>query len=268
MNSSISRTLVFWLAVPLTLLALCGALVHYFNNVAPQVMSTDRHLKEAAAMLAGHLQLQGDRVQLAAAVPGEPLLPPDGSVRFSLRDKNLQLIDGDPLLPVVAGGDSKFAFETAPIDHRSLRIVSTRVDSRAGPVTLTVATPLKSIEPAARYEFLSTLLWDFVQLDVTLVLVWVGIQLGLRPVRKLRDEIAQRSAQDLRPIVESSVPREIAPLAATLNRLFSMLKASVQSQQQFIANTAHQLRTPLTGMLAQLDSADRGTRGGTDQAPS
>jgi len=85
------------------------------------------------------------------------------------------------------------------------------------------------------------------------VLVWVGIQLGLRPVRKLRDEIAQRSAQDLRPIAESSVPREIAPLAATLNRLFSMLSTSVQSQQQFIANTAHQLRTPITGMLAQLD---------------
>ena len=39
-------------------------------------------------------------------------------------------------------------------------------------------------EPAARYGFMSTLLWDFVQLDITLVLVWVGIQLGLRPVKK------------------------------------------------------------------------------------
>jgi signal transduction histidine kinase len=102
-------------------------------------------------------------------------------------------------------------------------------------------------------SFLSTLLWDFVQLDITLVLVWVGIQLGLRPVRKLRDEIAQRSPQDLRPIAESSVPREIAPLAATLNRLFFDAEDLVQSQQQFIANTAHQLRTPITGMQAQLD---------------
>jgi two-component system sensor histidine kinase TctE len=100
---------------------------------------------------------------------------------------------------------------------------------------------------------MSTLLWDFVQLDVTLVLVWVGIQLGLRPIKKLRDEIADRSPLDLRPIVESSVPREIAPLVITLNRLFGMLRTSVQSQQQFIANTAHQLRTPITGMQAQLD---------------
>jgi two-component system, OmpR family, sensor histidine kinase TctE len=90
-------------------------------------------------------------------------------------------------------------------------------------------------------------------LDATLVLVWVGIQLGLRPIKKLRDEIAERSPLELRPIVESSVPREIAPLVVTLNRLFGMLRSSVQSQQQFIANTAHQLRTPITGMQAQLD---------------
>ena len=100
---------------------------------------------------------------------------------------------------------------------------------------------------------MSTLLWDFVQLDVTLVLVWVGIRLGLRPVTKLRDEIAARSPQDLRPMDETAVPREIAPLVVNLNRLFSTLRSSVQSQQEFIANTAHQLRTPITGLRAQLD---------------
>ncbi len=49
------------------------------------------------------------------------------------------------------------------------------------------------------------------------------------------------------------MPREIAPVVVTLNRLFQMLHTSVQFQQQFIANTAHQLRTPITGMQAQLD---------------
>jgi two-component system sensor histidine kinase TctE len=100
---------------------------------------------------------------------------------------------------------------------------------------------------------MSTLLWDFVQLDLTLVLVWVGIQVGLRPMKRLRQEIALRSPQDLRAIDESSVPRELAPVVVTLNRLFGTLRASVQSQQQFIANTAHQLRTPITGLQAQLD---------------
>jgi two-component system sensor histidine kinase TctE len=134
-----------------------------------------------------------------------------------------------------------------------LRTLTTRFDTRVGVIIITVADTRPPTEPAARLGFMNTLLWDFVQLDVTLVLVWIGIQLGLRPVKKLRDEIADRSPLDLRPIVESSVPREISPVVVTLNRLFTMLRASVQSQQQFIANTAHQLRTPITGMQAQLD---------------
>jgi two-component system sensor histidine kinase TctE len=120
-------------------------------------------------------------------------------------------------------------------------------------VLITAADVRSADEPGARYGLVSTLLWDFVQLDVTLVLVWIGIQVGLRPVKRLRQDIAARSPQDLRPIDETSVPREIAPAVVTLNRLFAALRASVQSQQQFIANTAHQLRTPITGLQAQLD---------------
>src|ERR1700723_3481874 len=139
------------------------------------------------------------------------------------------------------------------VDRRSLRTLTTRFDTRAGVIFITVADVHPPADPAVRYGFMSTLLWDFVQLDVTLVLVWIGIQLGLRPIRKLRDEIAQRSPLDLRPIVDTTVPREIAPVVVTLNRLFATLRAAAQSQQQFIANTAHQLRTPITGMQAQLD---------------
>jgi two-component system sensor histidine kinase TctE len=134
-----------------------------------------------------------------------------------------------------------------------LRTLTTRFDTRAGVIFITVADVHPPADPAVRYGFMSTLLWDFVQLDVTLVLVWIGIQLGLRPIKKLRDEIAARSPLDLRPLVETSVPREIAPVVVTLNRLFATLRAAAQSQQQFIANTAHQLRTPITGMQAQLD---------------
>jgi len=234
--TSISRTLVLWLAVPLTLLALCGALLHYFNNVAPQVLSTDRRLKEAESALAANRPLA------------------DKEIRFALRDAKGKLIGGEAGLPMIAvDAVGKSVYQTSALEGHSLRLLATAIESDRGPITVTVATDIKTNEPAARYGFLSTLLWDFVQLDITLVLVWVGIRLGLRPVRKLRDEIAERSPQDLRPILETDVPREIAPVAATLNRLFLLLRTSAQAQQQFIANTAHQLRTPITGMLAQLD---------------
>ena len=255
MTSSISRQLIFWLAVPLMVLALCGALVHYFNSVAPGIINSDRRLKEAASALMAHVLIKNGQITLDTdAGAGKPALPSPDSIRYALRDTQGRLLAGDPQLPMIAmSSETSQLFAMSQVDHRSVRSLTTRFDTRAGVILITLADLRAVSEPAARYGFMSTLLWDFVQLDITLVLVWVGIQLGLRPVKKLRDEIADRSPLDLRPIVESSVPREIAPVVITLNRLFGMLRTSVQSQQQFIANTAHQLRTPITGMQAQLD---------------
>jgi two-component system, OmpR family, sensor histidine kinase TctE len=253
-TSSISRQLIFWLAIPLMLLALCGALVHYFNSVAPGVISSDRRLKEAANALMAHVLINGGNVTVDAGNNIKPPLPAPDSIKYALRDAQGHLLLGESQLPAVTINNANAQiFAMAQFDNRSVRTLTTRFDTRAGVVIITVADVRPATEPTARFGFMSTLLWDFVQLDVTLVLVWVGIQLGLRPVKKLRDEIGARSPLDLRPIVETSVPREIAPVVVTLNRLFTMLRSSVQSQQQFIANTAHQLRTPITGMQAQLD---------------
>ena len=253
MNSSISRQLILWLAIPLMLVALCGALVHYFNNVAPGVIGSDRRLKEAAVALMAHVSIKQGQVALDPDPNRKPPLPRPDSIRYALRDAQGRLLAGDPQMPVVAmSSETSQQLALTQIDRRSLRTLTTRFDTPAGVITITVADTSGTSEPEARLGFMSTLLWDFVQLDLTLVLVWVGIQLGLRPIRRLRDEIARRSPLDLRPIVETSAPREIAPLVITLNRLFGMLRTSVQSQQQFIANTAHQLRTPITGMQAQL----------------
>ena len=230
------------------LLALCGALVHYFNSIAPGVIDSDRRLKEAANALMAHVLIKDGQVAL---VPSQSA--PD-SIKYAVRDAQGRLLAGDAQLPVVPmNSESSQLFAMSQVDHRSRRTLTTRFDTRAGVIIITLVDVRAAAEPAARYGFMSTLLWDFVQLDITLVLVWVGIQLGLRPVKRLRNEIAERSPLDLRPIVETSVPREIVPVVVTLNRLFTMLRTAVQSQQQFIANTTHQLRTPITGMQAQLD---------------
>jgi two-component system, OmpR family, sensor histidine kinase TctE len=252
-TSSISRHLIFWLAVPLMLLALCGALVHYFNSIAPGVIGSDRRLKEAANALMARVQTKEGKFVVDLVGEENPAAPALAAMKYALRDSSGHLLVGDAQLPIVSlnSGNAQL-FAMAQIDHRNLRTLTTRFDTRAGVIIITVADNRLGTEPAARFGFMSTLLWDFVQLDITLALVWIGIQLGLRPVKKLRDEIAARSPLDLRPILESSVPREIAPVVVTLNRLFTMLRTSVQSQQQFIANTAHQLRTPITGMQAQL----------------
>jgi two-component system sensor histidine kinase TctE len=246
--------LIFWLTVPLMLMALCGSLVHYFNSVAPGVISSDRRLKDAANSLMTHVLVKEGAVTLDSSPDRKPPLPAADSIKFALRDTQGRLLAGDAQLPIVTMNDeTSQLLSMSQVDQRSLRTLTTRFDTRAGVILITVADVHPPSEPAVRYGFMSTLLWDFVQLDVTLVLVWIGIQLGLRPVKRLRDEIAARSPLDLRPLVETSVPREIAPVVITLNRLFATLRAAAQSQQQFIANTAHQLRTPITGMQAQLD---------------
>jgi two-component system, OmpR family, sensor histidine kinase TctE len=253
-TASISRRLILWLAVPLMLLALCGALVHYFNKVAPGVISSDRRLREAANALMVRTKVLNSQWSLDDRADGRPPLPSADSVVYALRDAQGRLLIGDSRLPVVSlDSATSQLFSMSQFEHRYLRTLSTRFETVAGVIIVTVADAHSAEQPAARYGMMSTLLWDFVQLDVTLVLVWVGIQLGLRPMKRLRDEISERSPTDLRAIDDSSVPREIAPVVVTINRLFAMLRQSVQAQQQFISNTAHQLRTPITGMQAQLD---------------
>jgi two-component system sensor histidine kinase TctE len=245
-KSSISRQLIYWLAIPLMLVAMCGALLHYLMNVAPAMLDGDLRLHNATTALMAQIHSDAGHWSVDTGSSADIL--------YALHDSQGRLLLGDPRLPAVTfAGDMTQSFALAQVDERNLRTLSTRFDTAGGVVVLTVADKRAVVAPAARLGLMNTLLWDFVQLDITLVLVWVGIQLGLRPVKHLRDAIAARSPLDLRPIDESSVPREITPVVVTLNRLFSLLRASVQSQQQFISNTAHQLRTPITGMQAQLD---------------
>jgi two-component system sensor histidine kinase TctE len=247
--TSISRQLILWLAIPLMLTALCGALVQYFSSIAPIVLSSDRRLNEASDSIMSHLVFKDGAVTV-----NEAELTGRADFKFAVRDPQGRLLAGSPEIPnPPMDGQTSRLFSVVQIEHRSFRMLTTRFDSRAGVAIISVMDTHSGQNSEARYSLIRTLLWDFVQLDVTLVLVWIGIQLGLRPVRRLRDEIAQRSPLDLRPIVESAAPREIAPVVVTLNRLFAALRAGAQSQQQFIANTAHQLRTPITGMQAQLE---------------
>ena len=245
MNASIGRRLVFWLAVPLTVLALCGALARYWGTVVPRVASVDARLRRQAETLIRDLRIEHGRVVVDA---------PADAIAFAVRTTDGRLIAGDAELPAIAlSSAAEAVFSTARVGGADLRILTYRAHTEHGTLLVSVADELGTTGPAARFGFMGGLLWDFLQLDLTLALVWIGIRLGLRPIRRLREELELRSASDLRPIPADDVPQELAPLTTTLNRLFAMLRESIQSQRRFIANTAHQLRTPITGMLAQLD---------------
>jgi len=100
-TSSISRRLILWLAVPLMLLALCGALVHYFNNVAPGVISSDRRLKDAANALMVHLSIKDGRISMDERSDALPRLPSPDSMIYAVRDAQGRLLVGDGRLSAV-----------------------------------------------------------------------------------------------------------------------------------------------------------------------
>ena len=114
MSSSISRQLVLWLAVPLMLLALCGALVHYFNNVAPGMIASDRRLKAATNALMARLVLDRRTVSLDAAADGKPALAPANSIDFSVRDQSGRLLLGACVVVASTGVTSGTAWARRP----------------------------------------------------------------------------------------------------------------------------------------------------------
>ena len=77
------------------LLALCGALVHYFNSVAPGVLGSERRLREAAGILMARVQIRDGRINFDASPGNKPPVPAPDSIRYALRDAQGRLLAGD-----------------------------------------------------------------------------------------------------------------------------------------------------------------------------
>ncbi len=87
--------------------------------------------------------------------------------------------------------------------------------------------------------------------------IWAAIHWSLRPVNRLRDQMARREAMDLAPLSTVGIPREIQPLLESFNTLLARLGEAMQGERQFLADAAHELRTPLAALLTQTQVALR-----------
>lgn len=99
------------------------------------------------------------------------------------------------------------------------------------------------------------LLPQFAIIPLAVVLVWVGLTRGIAPLNRLQSLIRRRRPTDLSPIAPASVPEEVRPLIVSFNDMMARLEENLLSQQRFIADAAHQMRTPLTGLKMQTELA-------------
>jgi len=98
---------------------------------------------------------------------------------------------------------------------------------------------------------------QFAILPLAALLVWLALARGIRPLHRLEERIRARKSDDLSPLEHQAVPMEVAPLVDSVNDLLQRLQESVALQKRFLADAAHQLKTPLAGLRMQADLAQR-----------
>ncbi len=120
-----------------------------------------------------------------------------------------------------------------------------------------VAETLEKRRTLANQIIKGVILPEFIILPVALTLLWFALTRGLSPLTALQERIRSRRPDDLSPIDTSGVPEEISPLVRSLNDMLARLSQSIQLQKRFIADAAHQMKTPLAGMRMQSELAMR-----------
>jgi two-component system, OmpR family, sensor histidine kinase TctE len=148
-------------------------------------------------------------------------------------------------------------FNTVLEDDTAMRVVRTRFSRGGENFVLGVVQSRERHAALVRIGTLHEILAQSITLLVAFFLLWYGLSYVALPLKTLQTHLDERGAEDLRPLPEQLAPQEIAPLIASVNALMARLQASFAAQKRFIANAAHQLRTPLAALLAQSELLQR-----------
>lgn len=131
------------------------------------------------------------------------------------------------------------------------------VASGRGEALVQVAETMGKRSQLATEIVKGVILPQFVILPLAVLLVWFALVRGIRPLAELQQRIRARDSTDLSPIAEGGVPDEVAPLVDAINDLLQRLDRTIANQRHFLADAAHQLKTPLAGLRMQAEIAAR-----------
>ncbi len=257
-----------WMLTPLLLLWPISLALTWLvaQNIAGKPF--DRALEYNVQALAKLVTVRDGRVGFSLPAPAREILRADESdlLYYQVRHVNGELLGGDPDMPQPANDerslDGEVRLREDMMQGADVRVAYTwvAVDTpRTEVLLIQVAETLEKRKTLATEIVKGVMVPQFVTLPLAVLLVWLALVRGIRPLELLERRIRARKADDMSPLDESAVPEEVAPLVSSINDLLQRLKVSLSTQKRFLADAAHQLKTPLAGLRMQADLAQRET---------
>jgi two-component system sensor histidine kinase TctE len=190
------------------------------------------------------------------------LTDPDDKLYFEAASAEGRRVAGEAIAPAPARErPSPEAFYDGELHGAPVRIIELRLApegaSQRPAAVVRVAETMHKRNALAREILLSVVLPQVLLIVIAGVVVWVGVVRGLRPLDRLRRAVAARSHRDRSPVVADQVPGEVSPLLHAINDLLARLDGALTLQSRFIADAAHQLKTPIAALRAQYEVALR-----------
>ncbi|MGB3288904.1 MAG: sensor histidine kinase N-terminal domain-containing protein [Burkholderiaceae bacterium] len=256
--------IMVWMFGPLFLLWTIGLVITYFiaQNIAnaPYDRSLADHLRMVKHEVEQQKILEG--IQLSAS--SITILQGDTAhlIRWEIRDANGNSMGGNGSIPLPENWtyeEDKIRFRNESYDGHSVRVAYTWGGRDAGGLPfLTIVAQSNEMRATLQQEILTGMLTpQLIVLPLAALLAGLGLTQGLEPLSLLQERIRARRANDMSPISADLAPAEIVPLVAAMNSLLARLAATNETQRRFVANAAHQLKTPLAGMRTQAELAMR-----------
>jgi two-component system sensor histidine kinase TctE len=255
-----------WMLTPLLLLWPVSLALTWLVAQSIAGKPFDRALEYNVQALAQLVIVQQQRVVFNLPQPAREILRADDSdlVYYQVLGAHGELLSGERDFPPPPEDERPLIGEVrlrdAEMHGLDVRVAYTWVKldlPAARPSLVQVAETREKRSVLATEIIKGVMLPQFVILPLAVLLVWLALVRGIKPLSQLEERIRARKPDDLSPLDDKTVPLEVAPLVSSVNDLLTRLKDSIATQKRFLADAAHQLKTPLAGLRMQADLAQR-----------